>query len=124
MHEVVHVPQVVIVGHGNIKLLHELRTCAAARDSALNLELRVKEVVILGLNLVNHIRRVDAVAVAIKVNSLELLSTARLPIVVVQDGRQLGVLITGARSRGSGPQTVKPLGRQLIVYHISCFVTY
>ena len=115
MHEVVHQPKVVVVGHSHIQLLHELRTIAAAGHGTFNLELAGEEFLVLGLDLIDNTRSVDVFPVRIEVDWLKLFSTCGLLVVVVKDARELRVFFTRDWRVSRYPEAVQPLSCQFIV---------
>ena len=87
VHEVMHQPQVIVVSHRHVQLLHQLGTGTAARHGAINLELAGEEFFVLGLDLVDNSGRVDVLSKPVEVDRSELLSARGLPVVVVKDAR-------------------------------------
>lgn len=116
MSKVVHEPKVIVIGHRDVELLHELTAVTAAGHGTLNLEGSGEELFVLLLNLADDIGRVDALGIFIPVDRVELLGTSRLHVVVIEDAIQLSVLLTGSRVAGSGTESVQPLGSELVVY--------
>ena len=114
---VVHEPQVIVVSHGHVELLHKLTAVAAARDGTINLERSGEELLVFLVNLVNHLRRVNVLLVSGPVDGSELLSTSGLLVVEVKDAPELSVLLARRVSVGSGAESVQPLGSELVVYY-------
>ena len=85
VHEVMHEPQVVVVSHRHVQLLHQLGTVAAARHGTFYLELAGEEFLVLCLDLVDDSGRVDVFPVPVEVDWREFLCAGRLPVVVVKD---------------------------------------
>ena len=112
---IVHIPQVMVIGHGDVELLHQFRSVAASRDSTINMELSGKELIVFSLNLVDNFGSMDILGVALPVDGGEVLSTRVLSIVVVKDSLKLGSLLSGNVGRGSGSNSVHPLGGKLVV---------
>ena len=88
---------------------------AAAGHGSIDLEFRGEEIIVLLLNLVDHLWSVNVLSEMIEVDGWQLLGTSGLSIVVVKDGGKLSVLVSGDVSVSSAPKTIKPFSRKLVV---------
>ena len=113
MLRVVHEVQHEVVLHGNVKRLHLLSlgaTCLC--DCALNGVLSVHEGLVLRLDLVDDVRRVDSVPMAVPVN-LSQLAARLVLVVVVEQALKLTVRVPCRLIRRRRSQPLQPDAGQI-----------
>ena len=105
-----------VVLHRHIEGLHLLGLSASSSaDGALDGVLGLHESVVLGLDFVNNTWGVDGVAMAVPIDSLQLLSRLVL-VVVVKESLQLSVSVASFFGCGSRSKSLEPNAGQVAAY--------
>ena len=115
VHEVVDHPELVVVVHGNVEGLHGLGPGSALGDSAVNLELSLHEIVVFGLDLLDNIWGVDVLLEGSPVNGSKVIGSSGSLVVVVKNALELRMLLSGLVGVSGGPESIQPLGGELVV---------
>ena len=88
-------PEIVVVLHRRVKLLHKLRPVSTLGDSTIDLVFGIHELFVFAVDFVDNAWSVNALVIAVPINSGELLGASRLLIIVIKNGRQLSLHLAG-----------------------------
>lgn len=113
MGSVVHKVQHEIILHSDIKSLHFLGGVAQLGHSRVNSVLRLKELLVLGLDLVNNSSSVDGFSGRVEIDISNFSFDAGV-VVEVKNGLQLTVRLTGISRGGGGTQSLQPVSGKLV----------
>jgi len=102
-----------VVLHGDIEGLHSLSLTTSPGDGAVNAILRLHKVLVLALDLVNNVRRVDVGAVSVPVDFLAR-TAYLLFVVVVEEAGELAVRVTRDFSGSASAEALKPVRSEVL----------
>lgn len=85
MHKVMNHPEVIVVVHGDIKVLHSFRSGSTFGDGSINLEFSFHECSVFGLDFTNNIWGMNALFIRIPINWSHTFSAGGGLVVIVKD---------------------------------------
>lgn len=112
---VVHEVEHEVVLHGNVEGLHLLGIGASFGHSSVDGVLGLHELLVLGVDLVDHTWSVNVGAVTIPIDSLQVSASLSF-VVVIKDSVELAVGVAGGLVGGGGSDSLEPVGGQVLAY--------
>lgn len=85
MHKVMNHPEVIVVVHGDIKVLHSFRSGSTFGDGSINLEFSFHESSVFGLDFTNNIWGMNALFISFPINWSHTSSAGGGLVVIVKD---------------------------------------
>lgn len=116
VHEVVAQPKLVVVLHGRVQLLHQLRPTTASCDSSIDLVLSLHEFVVLLSDFVDNIGSMDWFLIGFPVDGCEWFGTPRLFVIVVEDWWQLTLHLSRLIGGSCNSKSIQPFCGQFVIY--------
>ena len=114
MHEVMNHPEVIVVGHGDIKVLHSFRSGTTFGDGSINLEFSFHEGSVFDLDFANNIWGMNALFISLPVNWSHSFSAGGGPVEIIKDTLKLSVLLSRFIVIGGSLKSVKPFVSELV----------
>ena len=124
VHKIVDHPEVIVVVHGDIKVLHSLRSGTTFANCSLNLEFSLHEGIVFALDLAYNTWGVNALLIRFPVNWSHTSSAGRGLVVIIKDSLKLRVLFSRSIVIGSSSKSIKPFVSDLVCRGLKILVRF